>query len=419
MWPTPSLVGLALLAVGLVAVAGIVRPQRAVLFALCALIPVTVVLEAPVLGNHWLLAGFVSVAYLVAGGDWERFEPIARTILVVFYAFAAFAKLNSGFLDPHTSCGVYYANQWLDGFGLGSIPPASALGWATAWGSALVEWAIPLLLLIRRTRHLGVMLALAFHGLISLDLNQHFYDFTAVLLALFVLFLPDAYFERFESLGEAIRPRLRRLLAAVMVAWGVAITLASTLPAVVLTVWFLESASFLWWIPYLAAVVWAAAGVRRPMPELGRVPAVGWLVVALVFLNGLTPYLELKTAYGWNMYSNLVTVAGESNHLLVRSTLPLREGHQSMIRVIESSDPALAIYAEEGYLLPLPSFLAYVAERPDISVTFEREGIVYPVARVGDSVFAEDGPWWWRWLPLRAVHAQQPARCQPAFLPAL
>ena len=40
---------------------------------------------------------------------------------------------------------------------------------------------------------------------------------------------------------------------------------------------------------------------------------------SLVVANGLTPYLELKTGYGWNMYANLRTVDGETNHFLVRA----------------------------------------------------------------------------------------------------
>ena len=42
----------------------------------------------------------------------------ARWLLLVFYAFAAFAKLNSAFFDPSASCAVYYANESLSSWGL-------------------------------------------------------------------------------------------------------------------------------------------------------------------------------------------------------------------------------------------------------------------------------------------------------------
>lgn len=417
--PEPTLIGFVLLAVGLLGTWLVITPRRATLVALCVAVPVSAVLEAPVLGNHWLLAAFVSVGYLVVGADWDRFEPVARMILLVFYAFAAFAKLNTGFLDPATSCGLVYTNQWLDGFGLGSIPAASLLGWTSAWGAALVELAIPVLLMVPGTRAWGALAGMAFHGLISLDLNQHFFDFTAVLLPLFALFLSDAFFECFEKQGERLRPRLRRVLMVVVGLIGLAVTAANVTPLVGLTAWFLDTGSFLWWVPYLAVVAWAASGARRSVAVSWRMGPVAIGLVVLAVLNGLTPYLELKTAYGWNMYSNLVTVDGESNHLIVRSTLPLREGHQALITVIESSDPGLQVYADQGYLLPAPSFLSYLAEHPDISVTFERLGVVHEVPRVADSVYSEGGAWWWRWLPLRAVHGDQPDRCQTVFLPAL
>lgn len=100
VWPDPSLIGVLLFAAGIIATLLLLSPNRSLALGLVAVVPVTVVLEAPALGNHWLLAGFVSLAYLLTWGRWERFEPAARVILLVFYSFAAFAKLNTGFLDP-------------------------------------------------------------------------------------------------------------------------------------------------------------------------------------------------------------------------------------------------------------------------------------------------------------------------------
>lgn len=142
-------------------------------------------------------------------------------------------------------------------------------------------------------------------------------------------------------------------------------------------------------------------------------------MAALVFLNGLTPYLELKTAYGWNMYSNLVTVNGDSNHLLIRSTLPLRDGHQDLVTVVASDEPSLQAYADDGYLLPWPSLRTFLASNPDTALTYLRADELIEVARAGDTGLADPVPWWWRWMPLRAVHAEEPARCQTFFLPAL
>lgn len=427
LWPDPTVIGAATAAAGILATIVVVRPDRRWLLALSAVIPVIVVLQAPILSNHWLLAGFVALAYLASAGKWDRFAPAARWVLVVFYAFAAFAKLNTGFLDPDVSCAVFYLNQALDAFGLEMASPHSPLGWASVAGTAVIELSVPVLLAFRRTRYAGALLGIGFHGLISLDLGQHFYDFTAVLLALFALFLPAQFAERVESRIARLTPLAMRLAATIVGVIGVSVTLAAVTEATVGKARFLEDVTFVWWIPYVVGVFWLAATsvARDPVPaaDAGHfrgltVPAA--VLVVLVFANGLTPYLEVKTAFGWNMYANLAVVDGESNHLVVRSGIPLRDGHDGLVAIVETSDPGLASYVDSGWLLPWPSFRSYAADHPEAAVTYERFGTVRVVDRVGDDPeLAVSVPRWWRWAPYRAVDSNSPPRCQNAFLPAL
>ncbi len=66
-------------------------------------------------------------------------------------------------------------------------------------------------------------------------------------------------------------------------------------------------------------------------------------------LNGLSTYLELKTGYAWNMYSNLETVNGQSNHLLVPGTLALSGVQRDLVRIEATNDRGLALYVTERY----------------------------------------------------------------------
>ncbi len=50
-----------------------------------------------------------------------------------------------------------------------------------------------MLLVVRRTRYLGVVVALGFHFMLALDRTHQFYDFSSILLPLFVLFLPEQF----------------------------------------------------------------------------------------------------------------------------------------------------------------------------------------------------------------------------------
>lgn len=415
--PRVTPVGLCLTVAGLVATALVVWPRVATMLVLSGLVVVSSILEAPVLGNHWLLAAFVGVAYIATAGEWVRFVPVAQTVLVVFYLCAAFAKLNSGFLDPATSCGLFYANQGLAEVGLAPISATSWPGSVTAWGAALVELSVVPLLLIRRTRRVGAIGAIAFHGLLSLDLAQHFYDFTAVLVPLFALFLMPEFGERFE---RAVNHRnVARVVAALALLVGVAVTVANVTPVKAWSAAWLTDGSFVWWVPLLILVIWAALG-SASVESVSMGTPLAVVFALLVGLNGVTPYLEIKTAYGWNMYSNLVVVDGESNHFIVRRGLPLRSGHEDLVTIRGSDDSGLRAYADEGYLIPWPSFLSYTAGHPGIAVTYERGGVVHVVDDVSDDdLLRGPVPWWWRFLPLRSINGETPQECQPSFLPAL
>jgi hypothetical protein len=420
VWPRPSAVGVALLAVGVAAVVVLARPSHRAMLVLAAAVPVSAALEAPMLGNHWLLAAAVSLAYVATAGRWESFAPAARWTLVVFYAFAAFAKLNTGFLDPETSCAVFYANQALGAARLPVLAPGGLVPTALIVTTVLVEAAIPVLLTLRPTRRVGVLLGLVFHGLVSLDLAQHFYDFTAVLLALFALFLSEDAAAAADRLFASVAGRWRGVAWAGIAGFGLAVTFANVTPLGPTSAWLLRRVNFAAWVPYLAFATWLILGARAAAHPSWRLEPVTALVVALVFVNGLTPYLEVKTAYGFNMYANLVTSNGRSNHLLVRRTWPVRRDQGRPVEILLSSDPGLRRYAALGYLLPWPSFRAFLAAHPDVSVTYRRDGETLSLQRASDRPdLVAPVPWWWRWMPLRAIDGRDPPRCQTVFLPAL
>lgn len=401
---------------GILALVLLVRPDLRVLGAAAALTLVSLWLELPVTGNHWLLVGFIAVAVLVAltrADPWAWLSVTGRWLLLGFYSFAAFAKLNTGFLDPSVSCGVFYANQSLSSFGLPTFDGGSPLGTMAIVGPVLTELSVPVLLAFSRTRRAGVLLALVFHSIISLDLGQHFYDFTAALVVLLCLFLPESTTSGFEA--RATRPSRLRAVGVVVAAIVVA---ASLLPPVLPAVVVVRLVGFAAWVP---VAVWLIVRTARdgvgPAPQRMRLPGVAaWVLVAAIVANGLGPYLELKTALGFNMYANLVTVSGETNHLVVRRTAHLRTVQDDLLEVVESEDDGLDLYRTEGYLLPRRNLLDYLARHPDVSVVVRGEdgeetldgsdGVLLPVVLRNTASF-------------RSVDTHDPPRCQSVFLPAL
>jgi hypothetical protein len=396
--------------------------------------------EMPILGNHWLLAAFVDLALLLAAlstmREWsidrdrlaEAFLPAARWCLVLFYSFAAFSKLNSAFFDTAVSCSTYYFDETASGLGFDTPLAVGAGGVAhlLPFMTAGTELSIPILLLNRRTRVVGVVLGLGFHSLIALDRLHLFVDFSSVLAAMFVLFLPAGFA---TSALDFLKGKGRQLLilwatvgglvlAAQWIGWG----------SVAYFV-FSEGRLFIWYVfdatVLLGAVVWLTRHrgqtLERPFTLRGK--GLIWLAVApaILVVNGLLPYFELRTAYAFNMYSNLEMVDGKSNHFIVRSSFPLLGRQVDLVKVVASNDPGLSLYATDNYLLPWDSFRAYLAKHPDDAIIYDRAGKRYLVDRAAGypELVTAPSSLVQKLLALRAVDGSDKPRCQDVFLPAL
>ncbi len=341
---------------------------------------------------------------------------MARVTLLVAYGFAAFSKLNEGFFTPSASCGPFYARETLGVWGLAPILDRGPAERLVIVATMAVECSVPVLLVFRRTRHFGVLLGLVFHSVIALDTKHLFTDFSGVLLALFLLFLPPSF-------APWLRERARRwryrpwplILVATLISvlqWGSRGTDGEPPPGV-------QALGFLVWLIFDVAVLVAVAGYLRrvrPPAEPGMLRiAPGWLALipVLALVNGFTPYLELKTGFGWNMYSNLVTVDGRSNHLLLRGTFPVTGEQHRLVTVLASNDPRLRSYGTSGYRIPLLQMRDYAGRHPASSLRYELDGVVREAPRIGaDPVLGREVPLWRAKLQLfRAVDVQDPPRC--------
>jgi len=407
---------------------------------------VTMWSEAPLLGNHWLLAALVDLALLFAVSvgavrrRWsdpvdlaDRFLPVARWCLLGFYFFASFAKLNAAFFDRSVSCATFYFEESTHSIGLDGLQLNGAAGvqWAVIVVTAAVELSIPWLLLFRRTRALGVVVGLAFHSVLALDRTHQFFDFSSVLAALFILFLPTASGRWVGERVGSVRARLvlrderaptvvRVVLVAIPVLAGLAVVLDRLTPHEALlwgwTSWQLFALGLL-----AATVLFLRQRPPAPAPHALRLGHVAFVLVPLlVLLNGLTPYLELKTGFGWNMYANLRTVDGDSNHFIVRRTLPLTDAQADLVEILDSDDPGLQRYVDEHYSLTWQELRAYLSDHQGARVRYRRGSAVVSLEHASDDPeLVRPLPMWQEKLQLfRAVDQESPERCLPSFGPA-
>jgi hypothetical protein len=355
------------------------------------------------------------------------FLPAARWVLLGFYSFAAFSKLNHAFFIPRVSCGNYFFDELTGSLGL-DIHSATAGWWghAVPIGTAAIELSVPLLLLFRRTRILGVCVGLVFHSLIALDQTHLFSDFSSVLNALFTLFLPATFAAgvvgSYRALSSDVRDGLRAIAVTgvatmLMLQWyGKGTGVERLFVDARAWAWILFDALLL---VLVARFVLAHRSLRSDVDL--RVTGWMWLVPLLVLVNGLSPFLEIRTAYAFNMYSNLETAGGDSNHFVVTRTLPLTDYENDLVTVVQTSDPGLELYATERFDVPYLQLRDYLSRHREVSLVYRRGGVTHQLAHVADDpALVEPVPSWQSKLfAFRSLDQTDPNRCQPVFLPAL
>jgi hypothetical protein len=160
---------------------------------------------APVCSGH--IKGWKNQQEEACGG-----VPASRSMVLCLILFVCrFAKLNSAFFDTTVSCSTYYFDETARSWGF-SIPPTVGVGGMAQllpFFTAITELSVPILLLVKCTRIIGVVLGLVFHSLIALDRLHLFVDFSSVLAAMFILFLPARFA---TSALDFLKGRGRQLL---------------------------------------------------------------------------------------------------------------------------------------------------------------------------------------------------------------
>ncbi len=411
--------GIGVLQIGMaaVAVAAIVHPKPWLTAALAAVYLAVLAWKLPVVGNHEIFLGLVAMTVVIAvplaarhGGWWVHVAaPAVRLVLIIGYGCIAFSKLNTGFFDLAVSCAVIFGDDLLGPFGPGVDHPHGVPAWPVVGFTAGVELAIPVLLAVRRTRSVGVIVALGFHFLLALDPASHIWDFSATLLPMFVLFGSAALRSTLDRIVTRLSqvPKRELLLALVTVAavHGVVLIINSRVDA--------DSVVRPWFGPWLVAYpLWLAAGggvlvlavltraTRRDLSVGAAIPTDyphGWrpaapllIVVVIAVLNGLGPYLEYRSAAAFNMYANLEISDGQSNHFLIGG-FGATDAEPSMVEIHAASpNSSLAYYVQNQLLLPAENLDRYLRDHPDEDPSVSRGG--EPVMSARSLGFGADRP---------------------------
>jgi hypothetical protein len=374
----------------------VMRPTSVVRFlTMLAAEVLAVAVDMPGVGSHTLFVlvlGACVLAYAGAtavrtrripgpGALFARSAPFLAVSLLLVYAAAAVAKMNTGFLDPAYSCAVPLSARvaWFDPSlldGAWRVVPA-------IWGTVAIELALPVLLAVPRTRMLGLAVGGAFHAVLALAGNV---PFSALALALYVAFLPTDTPARLRAV-VADRPglgvwagwvrRLARSHAALPVAvggWLACAAIFSAEPAAGRAL--IANGTRLVVVAFVLAAGVLAVLCRRPGSpavhaarslRLGHPAfAVG---VGLLVLNSLSPYLGLKTESSFTMFSNLKTEGPYWNHAFIPEAVKVFPYQDQLVRVTDSNDPVLERRTRGGALIVRLELERYLRLRPQTRAT--------------------------------------------------
>lgn len=377
-------------------VTGIVAPWlTAVLLINAAAFALVYIAGSPIASNNQLTGFFVSLV-VVAGAAYamrrrsadgfheDLFAAIAgpgRWLLAVMYFFGIYHKLNADFLNPETSCAVVLYDRLAQGWGLA--------GWnvghhGAIWATFVIEAIAMIALFVPRWKRFGMLIGVPFHIIIGWTGYAYYKDFSTVVLLMYAMFLPReavsaavAVFT--EKMGARRAAQYARILllacaAIYLLAIGALFDPMRLRPShegffIAFTVYAVAFYAFV-----VAFVPWKSE--TGELPLFAR-PAWLMAIPGLFFLNGLSPYLGLKTESSLAMYSNLHTEAGETNHV-VMGQAPFASGYQNdIVRPISSNSPAFdAAHVGQGKALVRYEFDRILAQSPSLKVTFEHQGAV-------------------------------------------
>jgi hypothetical protein len=350
----------------------------------------------------------------------DTFGPLLRMSLIIVYLFTFFHKVNADFVNPDVSCaGVVLS--WINR----SYRILPLQEWAiivSIWTTLAVELIVPILLLFRRTLYSGLILGAGFHLFLSQYGGLH--GFAAMIIAAYFLFLPEGFTRKiagkFEKMSDHLFwPKLQR--------YGLPLLVLLLLVSIKFLTYFfhltaLYAGLFIWDIWLIAVLLLFGRellAVRHTPATYTLRPrqAILWIIPLIAFINGLSPYLGLKTETSWAMYSNLRTEI-KPNHFLIPPAIKVFGYQDDLVEIVDSSLPELQSYAKPEKALVYFEFRRICSlANGDFQVSYRRNGKAEKLTVIdgvsSNPELTHPNPWLLgKLLKFRPVDTGEHANCQ-------
>ena len=361
---------------------------------------------------------------------YSAFASTVRFEVLLLYFFVTLHKLNRDFFDPEVSCGGTLFNMMVDNAPVLAESSLVQIGCIAA--TLLFEAGIPVLLMFQRTRALGIVVGFFFHLVIGFVPHGGVYSFSALMMALFFLFIPA---QSVQGLGDMAERLLTRLSIPRAGAVYRILAMAGVTATVAVWVWgwhraghlSMAKVGFAQWLAWSAILLFAfLAAVRsNTVPwtsfQVAIWPArpVLWLFPLLITLNGFSPYLGSKTQTSFAMFSNLRTENGRSNHLFLAGVPQIWSYQRDIVTIVRSDQYVFERLRQKDLQLPYFEFQTHLSNiEDDLEVVFLLNGEPRKVERVDGQLSADSEPLdpgssiERKWLRFRPFDAGPKMRCR-------
>jgi hypothetical protein len=288
----------------------------------------------------------------------DKLAPVLFLFVITMYWFIVLSKTNWDFFNYQLSCISDFYIDVTDRMGFLGLPEldvsVSVLPAAISlWVFMVVEVAIPLLLMFRKTRYLALIIGIPFHLLLAIVGHRTFSGF---ILALYVLITADSVAVLFADIRDRLGNQRIKMLAR-------AGRISLVVMALVMTVLYFSGSAipafffkYRYWYflmffgPVGLLILYAIVrqytrGDSKPTEVWTMTPQWVWLMAIPVFLNGLSPYAGFKTETSFAMYSNLHTEGEYNNHLFMPRWNVVKY-QEDLVDILETDHPKLQKWIE-------------------------------------------------------------------------
>ncbi len=337
---------------------------------------------------------------------YNTIAPFIRFSLVVLYFFVVLHKLNYDFFDPYISCSGDFFSRILEDFGLTNIEIIDkfhtnnyiALRNFSIYFAIISEAIIPILLLNKKLRNIGVLYGILFHIILALHFHGGIYSFSAMIFNYYLFFFNNKTVDTF--LHYFNRRRFTYIVIAVLCLIGILYGLIPTDPNTL----FLRSTTKLLFIGLIFFLLYAILYLfiflknftsikslydsEKTKTLSFRLKLSTGLVILFIFFTGFSPYLGLRTEVCFSMFSNLQTESNLNNHFFISPKLRVFSYQDELVTIKSSNIEYLKFYIEDPNTKLVPFELDRIVNvnSQDFYIDYEYRGEERKIERINGVV---------------------------------